>query len=92
MTNPESIDRLRRDVVARSGNSFIEADMADVLALFAAYDDACRERDLLRACVKDLLPFATRDVQRLNETMVGSLYPAINLAMLERAHEALKGV
>ena len=43
---------------------------------------------LLQAC-KALLPFAERDVKRLNEQMLGGLYPAINEAMLDRARAAI---
>lgn len=44
--------------------------------------------DLL-AALEDLLPYAAREIKRLNDTMVGSLYPAINLAKLDRAEAAI---
>ncbi len=40
-------------------------------------------------CLKDLLPHARSDVERLNAQMVGNLYPAINLSRLERAENLL---
>ncbi len=44
--------------------------------------------DLL-AALESVLPDAEREVRRLNEQMVGSLYPAINEARLDRARAAL---
>jgi hypothetical protein len=44
--------------------------------------------ELLAAC-KELLPHAERSIERLSEQMVGSLYPAINAAMLQRARDAI---
>lgn len=39
--------------------------------------------------LKELLPYAERFLMNLNEQMVGSLYPSINLAKLERAETAI---
>jgi hypothetical protein len=44
--------------------------------------------ELLAAC-KDLLPHARRAINALNEQMIGSLYPAVNLALLDRAEKAI---
>jgi hypothetical protein len=44
--------------------------------------------DLLAAC-KDLMPHAERAIKTLNEQMIGSLYPSINTATLERARAAI---
>lgn len=46
----------------------------------------------LLASVRELLPFAERDVKRLTEQMVGGLYPSINAAMIGRARAALAKV
>jgi hypothetical protein len=44
--------------------------------------------DLL-ASLKEILPHAEREIKRLNDTMVGSLYPAINTAMIQRAKDVI---
>lgn len=46
----------------------------------------CQE---LQASLKELLPHAQRDIQELNNTMVGNLYPSINNAKLQRAQAAI---
>lgn len=50
--------------------------------------------DVLLKCVEELLPFARRGVDSVNSTLVGNLYPAVNLGVIERAEAvvaALKG-
>ena len=44
--------------------------------------------DLLAALI-ELLPYAKRRIHELNDTMVGSLYPMINEAKLERGEDAI---
>ncbi len=46
--------------------------------------------DQLLKSLKELLPYAKRDVARLNEMMVGNLYPSITLAMLDRAEDTIE--
>lgn len=43
----------------------------------------------LLAALEDILPHAIRDIHELNEQMVGSLYPSINLAKIKRAEDAI---
>ncbi len=43
----------------------------------------------LLASLTEILPYATRAIHDLNKQMVGDLYPAINLAKLERAEKAI---
>jgi len=45
--------------------------------------------ELLAAC-KDILPHAEKDVERLNLLRCGNLYPAINIAKLQRADAAIR--
>lgn len=44
---------------------------------------------LLREALDELLPYAERFLLNTNKDMVGNLYPAINLAKLDRARAAL---
>lgn len=43
----------------------------------------------LLASLRELLPHAERDVKRMNEQMVGSLYPAINESKIQRARDVI---
>lgn len=45
--------------------------------------------DAAVASLKEILPHAKRGVQDLNDKMVGSLYPSINLAALDRAERLI---
>lgn len=44
----------------------------------------------LLAALEELLPYARKYLLEMNEKMVGGLYPAINLAKIERGEEAIK--
>lgn len=58
-----------------------EFNAADAVLIASAPD--------LLASLKELLPHATRRIEELNKQMVGSLYPAINWAMIDRAEKII---
>ena len=44
--------------------------------------------ELLRS-LKELLPFAEREISKLNSTMVGSWYPYLNICKIKDAKKAI---
>lgn len=73
---------------------FLATPTPDQVAEAKATAELFAKADVLLKCVEELLPFARSGVAAVNDTLVGDLYPAINLGVIERAEAvvaALKG-